>query len=55
MPGHIGIFDFIAKSRATSLLPIDLIDAGLGPIQVIPELITSWAKRSFSERKPKPG
>jgi len=37
IPGHIGIFEFIAKSRAISLLPIDLIDAGLGPIHLYPE------------------
>ena len=35
IPGHIGILDLSASSRAISLLPIDLIKFGFGPIQTI--------------------
>ena len=51
-PGQIGKLLFKAKSLAISLLPIDTIVFGLGPIQVIPESITFWANFSFSAKKP---
>ena len=51
-PGQIGKLLFIASSLATSLLRIEVILFGFGPIQIIPESITFWANFSFSAKKP---
>ena len=54
-PGQIGRLLFTASSLAISLLPIEIIDSGVGPIQVIPKSMIFFANWSFSARKPYPG
>ena len=55
VPGTTGTLHFIAKVRAETLSPRELIVSAVGPTNMRPAASTARAKSAFSERKPYPG
>ena len=54
-PGTNGILYLETVFFADNLSPINSIASGEGPIKIIPDLITFFAKEAFSDKNPYPG